>query len=353
MKTRHPLSGLTSLFMSVLMLTVLSCSKPEKEEPDEILIPVRLQDVHKEEISNPIHISGRIASKKEMKLSFKIGGIIEKIFMEEGREVRAGQPLARLNLSEIEAQVKQAGSAFAKADRDLERVGNLFKEKAATLEQFQNVQTAHEVAKSRLGAAEFNLRFAEITAPSRGRILKRMAEEHELVGAGMPVFFFGSTDSGWVIRAGVSEVDIVRLNLGDSATLSFDAYPDEQLKAEVSEIVEAPDPLTGTYEVELQIGPTDKRLISGFVAKVDILPRTKFMRTVIPVQALVQADGSQGFVFTVDSESRALRIPVLIDFILDDKIALAEGLENISRVVIEGGAYLRNGDRVKIIENRP
>ena len=353
MKKRHSLSVLTSILLGLLALSTLSCRKPDEEIPPETLIPVRFQEIKMEEISRPIHTSGRIAAKKELKLSFKIGGIIERILVEEGQEVRGGQTLARLDLSEIEAQVKQARSSMAKAERDLERVGNLFKERAATLEQYQNIQTAHEVAASRLSAVEFNLRYSEITAPSRGRILKRLAEEHELVGAGMPVFFFGSTAGGWVIRAGVSEVDIVRLNLGDTATLSIDAYPDELLKAEISEIVEAPDPMTGTYEVELRIGLTEKRLISGFVARVDILPRTKLMRTVIPFQALVQADGSQGFVFTVDSENRARRIPVLIDFILNDKIALAEGLENIRRVVTEGGAYLRDGDKVKIVNNRP
>ena len=352
MTKERMLSGWIFLFICLTALPIASCRKEEKEVNIETLIPVRTQEVRQEEVSKPLVLSGRIASKKELKLSFKMGGIIQRIFVDEGQEVKKGQNLARLDLSEIEAQVKQARSALAKTQRDLDRMKNLYAEKAVTLEQFQNVQTAYDLSRSRLDAAEFNLRFSEITAPTRGRILRRLVEEHELVGAGMPVFFFASDAGGWIIRTGVSEVDVVRLSLDDPASLSFDAYPNETLEAEISEIVESPDPRTGTYEVELSIRPTQKKLISGFTARVEIRPQSTSLRTIIPVEALVQADGSQGVVFSIDSNNRARRVPVLIDFILDDKIALREGLEDISRVVTEGGDYLRDGDRVKIITGR-
>jgi hypothetical protein len=110
--------------------------------------------------------------------------------------------------------------------------------------------------------------------------------------------------------------------------------------------------MTGTYEVELKVDAMDKKLVSGFVAQVDISPSSKEMYTVIPIEAMVEADGRQGFVFTVDeSTNRARRIPMTIGFLFENKVAVASGLENITFVVTEGAPYLIEGTQVTIVES--
>jgi RND family efflux transporter MFP subunit len=271
--------------------------------------------------------------------------------VDEGEAVTKGQLLARLDLSEIESQVEQARSALEKAQRDLKRAEDLHKDKAVTLEQLQNIRTAHQVAESQLKVAEFNLRYAEIHAPAKGRILRRLMEENEMVAAGTPIFFFASTERDWIVRAGVSDRDLVRLRLNDPAVLRFDAYPGETFQAHVSEIAESSDPMTGTYEVELKVDAMDKKLVSGFVAQLDISPSSKEMYTIIPIEAMVEADGRQGFVFTVDeSTNRARRIPMTIGFLFEDKVAVASGLEDITFVVTEGAPYLIEGTQVEIVK---
>jgi len=337
-------------FISSILLP--SCRSNGEQTPETIKTPVMLTEVESLKMARPIHTYGRLATKEEIKLSFKINGIIQRILVDEGQTVRKGQFLARLDLAEIEAQVKQARSAFEKADRDLKRVENLYQEKAATLEQYQNVQTAYQVAQSQLNAAEFNLRHAKIHAPANGRILKRLMEENELVGAGMPVFFFASTEEDWIVRVGISDSDLVRVKLGDPATVRLDAYPALDFQAVVSEIVESADPLTGTYELELKVDPGDKRFVSGFVAEVDIFPSSKNPYFIIPIDALVEADGNRGYVYTVDSSSMtARRLPVKIGFLFEDKVAVESGLESVSSVVSQGAPYLSDGAAVKFIED--
>ncbi len=339
------------LLAFVLMTCGISC-RQEQEQPQKAdVVYVKTAPVEHAEMSQSIHTNGRISSKKEIKLSFKINGIIRNIYVDEGEAVKKGQLLARLDLSEIESQVEQARSAFEKVQRDLKRAENLYEDKAVTLEQLQNIRTAHQVAESRLEVAEFNLRYSEIHAPSKGQILRRLMEENEMASAGMPIFFFASTERDWIVRAGVSDRDLVRLRLNDPAVLRFDAYPGETFQARVSEIAESSDPMTGTYEIELQVDTKDKKLVSGFVAQVDISPSSKEMYAVIPIEALVEADGRQGFVFTVDeSTNRASRIPMTIGFLFEDKVAVASGLEDIAFVVTEGAPYLIEGTQVKIVE---
>ena len=349
MKIRRQLSILLAL---VLVWSLINCRQEEAQPKKAEVVYVKTALVEQKEMSQSIHTHGRISSKKEIKLSFKINGIIRTIYVDEGEAVKKGQLLARLDLSEIESQVQQARSAFEKVQRDLKRAENLHKDKAVTLEQLQNMRTAHKMAESQLKAAEFNLRYAEIHAPTKGRILRRLMEENEMVSAGMPIFFFASTERDWIVRTGVSDRDLVRLRLNDPAVLQFDAYPGETFQAHVSEIAESSDPLTGTYEIELKVDAMDKKLVSGFVAQVDISPSSKEMYATIPIEAMVEADGRQGFVYTVDmSRNRAIRIPIRIGFLFEDKVAVTSGLENIKYVVTEGAPYLIEGTQVKIVES--
>lgn len=341
--------------MTLGLITILilpGCRKKEEPAQQDLRIPIRQAAVDRAELAKTIHTYGRVSSTKEMRLSFKISGIIQHIFVDEGQSVAGGRLLAGLDLSEIEPQVSQAKSAFDKAKRDLERVGNLYEEKAATLEQYQNVQTAFQVAESQLKVAEFNLRHSEIRAPSKGRILKRLVEENELVGAGMPVFIFAVTGKDWIVRVGISDSDLVRVKIGDPARVIFDAYPGEVFPAQISQVVESADPFTGTYELELKLETGEKRLASGFVADVVITPTQKKTYFVIPVDALVEAEGERGYVFTVDSGTNlARRIPVDIGFLFDDKVAVISGLEDIPTIITEGASYLSEGSEVRLLDN--
>ena len=159
---------LSAINVSLVLVLILStsCRSPEEDIQKDLRISVLLAPVEQRELAEPLRTFGRLAAPREIKLSFKIGGIIEEILVSEGQRVQKGQVLARLNLSEIGSQVQQARSVFDKAQRDFKRVDNLYQEKAATLEQHQNVQTALQVAQAQLDMAEFNLRYAEIRAPS-------------------------------------------------------------------------------------------------------------------------------------------------------------------------------------------
>ena len=299
----------------------------------------------------PIRTSGRLSSKAEVRLSFKIGGIIERLYVDEGRSVRKGGVLARLNLAEIDAQVVQATSALEKAQRDLNRVEGLFKDSVATLEQFQDAQTGVDIAEANVRIAEFNRKHAEIKAPSSGRILRRMAEQDELVNPGQPVFVFGSSQTGWVARVGLADRDIVKLALGDSAKLVFDAYPEQVFNGWVTEVADAADPMSSTFEVEVAIEDPGNLLKSGFIARVDLFPSSGDSYFYIPVEALVEGNDREGIVYVYDEENHeAKKVAIQIGRLLDSEIAVAGGLEDYQQVITDGATFLKGDGPVQVME---
>jgi len=341
-----------SLIIVSLLLVLSSCSSKEKTKEIEKAIPVRIAKVESREVSIPIRSSGKISSESESKLSCKTGGIIKQIFFDEGQTVQKGQIIAQLDLGEIQAKVNQAKAGYAKAERDFQRVEALYKDSVVTLEQLQNVTTGLDVAKSNMEIAQFNLNYSKITAPSNGRILKRFAEENELVGPGTPIILYGTTGKSWIMRVGVTDKDIAKIQIINNAKISFDAFPSEVFEAKVSEVASAANPYNGTYEIELTIKSDSKKLISGMVANAKIFPTSKGVAKLIPIEALVNASGKNGSVFIpTENNTNTKMINIKIDGIIGNEVVVKKGLENISEVITDGVEYLADGEKIKRTES--
>lgn len=338
-----------SLATLIFILILAGCNSSAQSPQPVPTTAVRTADVIHEARSLPIRTSGRLAPKAEIDLSFKTDGLIRQFLVDEGQAVRAGQLLAQLDLSEIEAQVQQAESALEKSARDAERVAALHRDSVATLEQLQDSRTAVSMARSALTIAAFNRQHSEICAPADGRIMRRLAEANELVTPGEAVLVLGAAQ-GWVVRVGLPDRDVVKLHLGDEATLHFDAYPGQSFTGRVTEIAEAADPTSGTFEVEISVVDAEGLLKSGFIARVDLYPATGDSLYFIPAEALVEGNGRDGIVYAIDeSSTTARRIPVRIAHLLNDEVAIAEGLEDVRQVVTAGAAYLADGAQVQIV----
>ena len=338
------------LYIFIPLVLYTGCKTEQKPEITSEPVKVKVTSVSRQTISIPIHSSGTIISNEELKLSFKIGGIVSKIPVKEGDRVKKGELLASLNLAEIEAKVKQAENAYEKTKRDNERATNLYKDSVATLEQLQNSITAVNVTKADLDIAIFNLEYSRILAPEDGIVLKQVVNENELIAPGYPVFLFGTKGAGWKIKAGVTDRDIVRISIGDSAKIVVDAYPTETFTGIVNQVGEFSDPLTGTYRIELSIINNGQKLASGFIADVEISPSAKKLYSLVPIESIIGADGNSAYVFIVTTEGYAKKIHVGVGSIFGGRVIVTNGLESISEIVSEGVAYLKDGDKVNIIK---
>ncbi|MBD0260527.1 MAG: efflux RND transporter periplasmic adaptor subunit [Cytophagales bacterium] len=346
-----------AFLFTVLLGLAAACAgkKAAETAAPETLTAVSTAPVTRQPLVAPVVGSGVLASKKEAKLSFKTGGIVAALRADEGQDVRKGQVLAVLNLTEIDAQVAQARNNFEKAQRDRDRVQRLYADSAATLEQMQNATTGYEVASAAFTAARFNRQHSVIVAPENGRILRRQVEEGELINPGSSVFLFagGGAGEGWVVRTGIADRDMVKLKIGDRAKMTFDAYPGVSFPAVVTEIAGAADPVNGTFEVELKVDAQDKKLGSGLVAKAEIFPSGGAEMLVVPIEALAEADGERAFVYTLGEDGTTVKkLPIRTAGIYGDVVAVREGLREGTAVITRGTAYLTETSKVKVVNDK-
>lgn len=350
-----------SILLFLPLLAISACGKKAAEtgadakEPAGVEIPVRLAQVQRAGGGTSIPATGIVASETESRLSFKTGGVIQRIYVDEGARVQKGQLLAKLDLTEINAQVTQAQYGVEKAKRDLERVQNLYRDSAATLEQVQNLTTVHDLARQNLDVARFNLQYSEIKAPHTGVVVKKLANEGELTAPGLPVLaLHGTGPADWIARLGLPDKDRVRLRPGDAAEVSLEAFPDETFKGKISLISPTADPMSGLFTVEVKLETRGKALATGMFAKAELSPRNAQAAApgvLIPIEAVIEGDGKRAFVFVPGADSISVRkIPILIGELTNTHALVIQGLEGVDAVITAGSPYLTERSRIVIVK---
>ena len=334
----------------VVALALTGCNQVNGQGPalNETEIPVRVVEVGTTDQAAFIEAPGTLAPREELQLGFKMGGVVARIAVREGDRVRAGQVLAALELTEIDAHVARAQSALNKAERDLARARNLYADSVATLEQVQNATTALEVARSDYETARFNRRYAVIVAPADGAVLRRAAEPGELVGAGQKVLTLGNEAAGLIVRAGLPDRDAVRVRAGDAAEVVFDAFPGQVFAGRVRQIGAAANLQTGTYTVEIALANAP-RALAGLIGRARIQPSAREHTALVPIDAITEADGDHAVVYALAADGTVRRLTVRIGPISGDRVSVLSGLEGVTRIVTAGSAYLSDGAKVRVI----
>lgn len=343
MTPRH----LPLLALSLLLAACAQQAAPTAAAPT----PVRTSAAWAGPANAPVSVSGVLAFADEMKLSFKVGGVIRSVQVQEGERIRRGQQLAEIELAEIDAQVEQARQLADKATRDLQRGERLQAEQVISVEQLQDLRTQASLAAASRRAAEFNRRHASIVAPADGVVLRKLAEGNELVPAGQPVLVVAAAGSGVIAKAALADRELARLHPGDVARLSLDAFPGAAFTGKVTQVSRAADAATGLFPIEVQLDSPPAGAASGMVVKLTIDPAGNSApgRVYVPIQAIVEGDGNRAFVYQVEA-GRARRREVKVAFITAEAVALESGLAAGAAVVSEGALFLSENEAVRVLD---
>jgi len=342
------------LSLAAAILVLFSCKEENKTHnplAEADVIPVKISSVSALGLPKKINATGLVSTENEAKYSFKIGGVIDHIFVGEGQFFRKGQLLATLNSTEISAGLMQSNLSVEKAQREYQRAVNLYKDSVYTLEQLQNTKTALDIAHKTKDAVAFNAHYSKIYAASDGFVTQKVASEGEVIGPGMPVLAINEThqNNNYLLKVGVTDREWAIINLGQTATVTLDGYADKKIEAFVFRKSQAADQSLGSFQIELKLKLTDIKPAVGMFGKAEISTNQDENVKVIPYGSLVEADGDKAFVFTPDGANKVRKIPVTISRFDNQQVYLKDGLEGVKEIVISNSAYLNEKSTIKII----
>lgn len=342
-----------SILAAALLLS--SCSEHPKNtnplgEPD--VIAVKVSPVSTFNVPSSIQVTGLVSTEDQANYSFKIGGVITHVLVNEGDFFRKGQLLATLNTTEISAGLTQSSLAVDKAQRDYDRAMNLYKDSVFTLEQLQNTRTALDVTRKGKEAVAFNEYYSQIYAASDGFVAKKMANEGEVIGGGMPVLLTNTIkqNANYLLKVGVTDREWASIKTGQSAKVALDGYPDKVFEATVFRKLQSADREIGSFQVELKLNLGKEQPPVGMFGRAEIAVSNEENAIVVPYSSLIEADGNKAFLFTIAGKDKVKKIPVQILKFENDRVYLQDRLEGISQIVVSNSAFLNEQSVIKIIK---
>ncbi|MDR7209129.1 efflux RND transporter periplasmic adaptor subunit [Flavobacterium piscis] len=344
-----------TIIVSLLTIPLFFSCKEEKKENNPFesadIISVKIATVESLAFTNNISASGLVTTENQANYGFKIGGVISRIYVEEGQFFKKGQLLATLDQTEINAGLNQADLNLKKFERDYERANNLHKDNVYTLEQLQNTKTGLDIAKRQKDAVAFNSRYAKIYATTDGFVAHKIANEGEVVGPGSPILAINETsnNNNYLLKVGLTDKEWASVKIGQKAIVILDGFPDKKFEATIFRKSQAADVALGSFQIELKLNMKDHKPAVGMFGKAEIQTDKAADFMVIPYNALIEADGNKAFVFAVEN-NKVKRKSITINKFDNDKVYVKDGLQKTDQIVISNSAYLNEQSTIKIIK---
>ena len=333
--------------------------------------------------------SGYIIARREATISAKIAGRLDRLLINEGQHVDAGQVIANLDDSNARASLagataqlessqaleKQSALALEHARREMARSEALAADRFVSQAQVDKARDAVAVAAAELETAQRNVDVSRrnadaarlgvedtvVRAPFAGMVTARAAQPGEIVS---PLMGGGLTRTGIATLVDMSSLEadvdvnesfIDRLEVGQAATLKLVSYADRQIAGHVAAIVPTVDRAKGTVEVHIAIDAADPRLLPNMGVRVSFSagardaakPAAAAPSWQLPADA-VAAKGLDGSVWVVHDGAVSRRPVRLVAAPAQGVAIVSQGVSEGDQVVTGPVAGLADGMKVDI-----
>lgn len=341
---------------------LIGCAPEAEKKPDEIR-PVRALRVGASEAVRVFESAGEIRARHETRLAFRVGGKMTERLVEVGTAVRAGQPVARLDpsdlaLAEASARAQEASSEAERnlAAADLARYRELREKNYISQAEFDRRASALATAEARLEAVRAQRRqmanqaaYTVLAADTAGVIVSLEAEAGQVVAAGQTVARLARPGEKEVAFA-VPESEREFIELATELSVTLNALPGRTWKARLRELSPVADPVTRTYAARASIPEAGQDIELGMSARLSARA-IGGTRIEIPVSALHSRD-DRPQVLLVAPDGTVRPQPVKTAGIANERVVIESGLKPGDVVVAAGAQLLRPGQRVRVLEDR-
>lgn len=258
----------------------------------------------------------------------------------EGKRVKAGELLARLDDVEAQANLRELRAREEFLRHDHERQTQLALKGFTSEQALQKIDSDLRQMQAQIAAQMERLVYYRIVAPMDGIVLREDGEVGEIVDSNAVLYRIGDPHPLQIV-AEVNEEDIPRVRIGHAVLLRSDAFAGQQLSGTVREVTPAGDTIAKTFRIRIAL-PDDTPFRVGMSAEANIITVTKDNVLLVPTAA-VRANA----VFVVES-SRAVSRPVQVGIRGTQFVEIVSGLGEGDRVISPQPADLKARQRVRI-----
>ena len=350
----HCRQTMTWIMALVFLWIWTGCQKKANEEKDpknqaETLIPVEVAEVTEGNISAHYSSTANLETEAETDVVAKVGGVVQKLLVEEGDRVRAGQVLAKLDDEKLKFQYDQAKASLEKLQNEFRRSEELYEKQLISTETYQKAKFDLEVQKAAFRLVELDLEYTAIRTPISGVVAERLIKVGNMIALHQPVFRITGMDTLLAVIH-VPERHMSKLRVGQNALLGADAVSGSVFHGSIKRISPVVDPASGTVKVTVEVMDRTRQLKPGMFVRLQVVYDVHENVLLIPKDALLAEDQSSS-VFVVQ-DSLAFRKEIRTGYVNTSHIEILTGISLGDTVVTIGKGSLKDSSRVDMVNLR-
>ena len=350
----------------VLILLLVGCGDEEVAVKDPVVRAIKSYEIAEPATGDKRDYSGTLVASNTSALGFAVSGTVRTVDVSAGDNVLKGQVLAsldtepfELSVSAARAQLADAEATFTEMQAAVERQRQLFQKgwvAKAALDQatsaFNGARAQLDLARSKLGIAERDLKNASLLAPFDGRIADRDIEPFQEVQAGQAILRIDS-DGALEVTFSVADSVVSRLNAGASVTVDIPSSTGCGCSARITEIGTTTS-TANTITVQAAMIDGTKDLLPGMAAnvRVPLGGASEDAGYLVPITAIAPGDESaRGYLFVFNRESGTVqKTPISGGSSVSGNLVAVRGSLRAGDIVAAAGtSFLREGQRVKLL----
>lgn len=325
---------------------------------------VALATAEEAEIVEEVSLTGTVTSPQSARLAPQVEGRLARIPVDAGDRVEAGArlaaldaELARLELDSAAAAVEEAEAELDDAQRRLDEVRNLAERQSVAESEVRareaEVRRDRAVLERRRAGHALQAAIVDrytLTAPFAGVISRRLGELGEWVGPGTPILELVRVDR-LRLDLRVPQSHFGRIGRDTGVRVRLDAMPERSLDAHIATIVPVSDPEARTFLARVDIANPEGRMTPGMSARATLRIDTGRTGVVIPRDALIRYPDGRVVVWVAEGNGATRTVSerqVDTGLTFGDRVAVNDGLEPGTPVVVRGNEALQDGQQVRL-----
>lgn len=266
---------------------------------------------------------------------------IQKIYVEVGDFVRAGQIVAKMD----EVSLNQSKLSMANDSLEYSRIKKLYEQGGVSKSDFDAMELKYNVTRSQY---QNLLENTILRSPVSGVITARNYDQGDMYG-GSPIYVVEQI-TPVKLYVGISEMDYTRVKKNDTVTLTADALPGKTFTGRIARIYPTIDAATHTFTAEVNVANSDRLLRPGMYARVTVNFGSNHS-IVVPDDCVVKLQGSGvRSVFVLQADNTVKEIVVTLGRHFGTEYEILSGVAEGDKVVVKGQASLKNGSKVNVQE---
>lgn len=264
---------------------------------------------------------------------------IQKIYVEVGDFVRAGQIVAKMD----EVSLNQSKLSMANDSLEYSRIKKLYEQGGVSKSDFDAMELKYNVTRSQY---QNLLENTILRSPVSGVITARNYDQGDMYG-GSPIYVVEQI-TPVKLYVGISEMDYTRVKKNDTVTLTADALPGKTFTGRIARIYPTIDAATHTFTAEVNVANRDRLLRPGMYARVTVNFGSNHS-IVVPDDCVVKQQGSGvRSVFVLQADNTVKEIVVTLGRHFGTEYEILSGIAEGDNVVVKGQASLKNGSKVNV-----